>query len=157
MIRAQTGEFKLDDYKLVIHPQLTLSQFKAGDIPIAKTSEPSKTGWTSCWFSGAIERMKAEFTIMFRAEAIQQLFWEMADAEVLSGEELRSHLNRWLLEVIGHPPPYEYEWGFISPAELDAHSGNPSIGITFKSKILDMGFSDVRSFYEFRRAQPSVH
>lgn len=155
-ICAQTGELKLDDYKLVIHPQLTLSQFKAGDIPIAETSAPNKAGWTSCWFNGTIDRMRAEFTIMFRAEVIQQLFWEMADAEAFSGQELCWRMNGWLLGVMGHPPPYEYEWGFISPAEIDLHTGSPSVGVIFKSKILDMGFSDVHSFYEFRRNEPST-
>lgn len=152
MINVKTGEFKLDDYKIVIHPELTLPQFKAGDIPIIDSTAPTQMGYVSCWFNGTIDGMKSKFTIQFRFEKIQQLIFEIADTKGFSGEELTWRMNGWLLEAIGHRPPYEYAWGTISTAETDAHTGDPSIGVIFKSRILDMGFKDVESFYEFHRA-----
>lgn len=151
MIRTATGEVKIDDYKLVIHPELTLPQFKAGDIPILKASSTNTMGWTSCWFNGSIDGLESEFTVQFRFQKVQQLIWELANRRDLPGEQLKRRLDGWLLETIGQPP-YEYSWGFIS-CGIDAHSGVPSIGVTFKNKIVDMGFKDVASFYEFQRTE----
>jgi len=150
MIRIKTGEFKPDDYKLVIHPELTLSQFKTADIPILKVSSPNKMGWTSLWINGSIDGMKAEFTIQFRFEKLQQLIWEFADSKAFSGAALKWRIDGWLLEVIGSPPPYEYDWGFISSG-VDLHAGEANIGVTFKHRLLDMGITDFKSFYETRR------
>jgi len=69
MIQARTGEFKLDDYKLVIHPDLTLSQFKAGDIPLLKASSPDKMGFASCWFNGSIDGLEAEVKGLLKRQA----------------------------------------------------------------------------------------
>jgi hypothetical protein len=155
MINVKTGEFKLDDCKLVIYPELTFAQFQAGDIPILGSSSPTKMGYASCWFNGTMDGMKAKFTIQFRFEQVQRLIFGLADTKGFPSEELKWRMNGWLLEAIGHPPPYEYDWGLIGSAGIDSHTGEPSIAVMFKSSILDLGFKDVESFYEFHRAQPS--
>jgi hypothetical protein len=152
MIRAATGEFKLDDYELVIHPELTLPQLKAGDIPIVRTTSPNKMGSVFCWFNGRLDGLEAEFTMRFQFDTLHLLSWELTDCGDFSGEQLKGQLEGWLLKTVGHPPPYEYDWGFIS-CGIDTHSGAPSVGVMFKSSILEMGFNDVAAFYEFHRAQ----
>jgi hypothetical protein len=156
MIRAITGEFKLDDYNLIIHPELTASQFLAGDVPISKKESSNKTGWTVCWFTGVINGMKADFRINFRWEKLCLLGWEpkvgeKRDAWTSKSIEDQKHLlDDWLLKVVGSPTPYEYEWGTFGSV-ADMHSGDYSIIVEFKHGLWDRGITDFKSFFNKRR------
>jgi hypothetical protein len=76
MIRADKGEFKLDDYNLVINPELSLAAFRAGDIPISEKWDERKHS-AIYRFRGCIDRMPAMFWITFASEKLCLLrFWE---------------------------------------------------------------------------------
>ena len=158
MIRASKGEFKLDDYSLTIHPELTAPQFLAGDIPTSKKHSSSKTGWDTFEFTGVIDGMKANFTICFRWGKLCLLRWEPKVGEkrdawtAMSVEDQKRLLDGWLNKVVGSQPPYEYEWGAFASA-ADMHSGDFSIIVEFKYGLLDRGITDFKSFFEERRKQ----
>ena len=107
-------------------------------------------GWISCYFNGSIDGMKAEFTIQFRFEKLQTMIWELSKQETISGESLKCRMNGWLLEVIGSPPPYEYDWGFISNG-VYPHTGEETVAVAFKYKLLDMGITDFKEYCEILR------
>jgi hypothetical protein len=72
VIRVDTGAFKLDDRKLVIHPELSLAEFRAGDIPITKTVIEEKHSGVY----GFVERMdglQARFQIEFGRQRLTKL------------------------------------------------------------------------------------
>jgi hypothetical protein len=76
MISVQTGEFTLNDPHLVIHPGLSLSQFRSANIPIEENFAEKKYSATYS-FRGQIEKMNAVFWINFRAEKVYSFwFWE---------------------------------------------------------------------------------
>jgi hypothetical protein len=156
MIRANTGEFKLDDYNLIIHPELTASQFLAVGITLTKTHSSKETGWTTCWFTSAIDGMKADFVICFRWEKLCLLTWEPKIGEkrdawtAMSSADQKQLLDGWLIKVVGSPPPYEYEWGSFG-SERDIHNGDFLITVEYKYGLLDRGITDFKSYFEERR------
>jgi hypothetical protein len=83
MIKAESGEFKCDGYELVIHPDLTLSEFKDGDIPISKASTPKKMMRSAFWFAAEINGLKAEFGILFVGEHLHELRFEQEEQQSL--------------------------------------------------------------------------
>jgi hypothetical protein len=66
MIQINTGALKLDDYALVIHPDLSLTEFNAGDIPVLQSRFNEITGYTNHFFEGKINGMDAYFLIQFQ-------------------------------------------------------------------------------------------
>lgn len=72
MIRVTTGEFKLDDYKLIIHSELTLTEFRKGDIPITATVFEKKHSGVYC-FAGVIDGMRSKFQIEFGGERLDKM------------------------------------------------------------------------------------
>ena len=65
----------------------------------------------------------------------------------------KQQLNEWLLKVIGHPAPYEYAWGTIRPAEFNLRDDTLEISVIFKNGILDLGFREVESYFEYCRME----
>ena len=76
MIQVDKGEFKLDDYGLIIDPELSLATFRAGDIPILETWD-EKEHSAMYRFRGSIDGMMSMFWIAFASDKLRQLrFWE---------------------------------------------------------------------------------
>jgi hypothetical protein len=156
MIRANTGEFKLDDYDLLIHPELTEPQFQVGGIPVLKRHSSSETGWITYWFAGAIDGVKADFTICFKQGKLCLLSLEPKVGDkrdawaTVSGKAQKQFLDDWLIRVVGSPPPYEYEWGSFG-SERDIHTGDFSVAVEFKYGLLDRGITNFKSYFEQRR------
>jgi len=108
MIRVDKGEFKLDTHNLIIHPDLSLSEFLAGDIPILNTLAQKKHGGFF-YFEGQIDGLNAAFWIIFALEKVRNLhFWEavsLYDKKLIEHElqaaTKKSHeaylveLNKW--------------------------------------------------------------
>lgn len=72
MIRVTVGEFQLDDYKLIIHPELTLSEFRTGDIPVTPIGPETKHSG-AYQFTGIIDGLHARFQIEFGGEHLDKL------------------------------------------------------------------------------------
>src|SRR5882724_61338 len=83
MINAATGEFGLDDYDLVINPDLSLSDFKSGGLPIQSARFDDTTGFTICCFVGLINGLKAQFRIYFQGEHLHELRFEREEQQLL--------------------------------------------------------------------------
>jgi hypothetical protein len=109
MINLKTGEFKLDEYNLVIHPDLTLFEFKAGDIPFQE-GYASPEGAASFLFKGKLETLDAQFSILFD----KQIFCVLS---VIFDEKYNlgpgDKIEAWLTQITGEPLPFEYEWGCL--------------------------------------------
>jgi len=98
MIRVDTGEFKLDDYKLLIHSELTLSVFRKADIPITTILDETKHSG-AYQFIGSIDGLRARFQIEFGRERLCKLRFaedvilydqKMIDAEIFAATK-RGH------------------------------------------------------------------
>src|ERR1700677_3267633 len=156
MINLKTGEFKLDEYNLVIHPDLTLSQFKASGISF-KELIINETGDASFEFTGSLETLKTVFHIEFTQEALFR-FRIHFDKRYKLGPGKR--IDDWLAKVTGENPPFEYEWGCLI-TELDARSDN-DFSVLTKNSILDHGkkvyprYYDVKSFYTLRHSEEKL-
>jgi hypothetical protein len=182
MIEIENGEFKLDEYKFIIHPELVLSQFRTGDIPIQTTEFNKVTDFTNLTFCGGIDGLKAQFTILFKGEHLhelrfeqegQQAFWDRLDRETKAaskngweaelaairkwgkiladaGRLQKQQNDEWLVRVIGGPPPYEYDWGFIASFQDPKQDYDAVIRVEFKYSFLDRGFPDLKSSLEAR-------
>ena len=85
MIRVATGEFKLDDHELIIHPELTLADFRRGDIPITATVYEKKNSGIYC-FLGYIDGMPSRFQITFADDRLYKLYF--AENVVLYDQEM---------------------------------------------------------------------
>ncbi len=109
MIDLLKGRFKLDEYDTVIHPFLTLQDFRAGDFAIENGS--FKSGWSTFEFSGHICGMKADFSISFKSTYLRSLDWIPTEKKEYWSEETR--LAAWVVEITGIMPPWNYEWGGI--------------------------------------------
>src|ERR1044071_5849107 len=104
MINPNTGEFKLDNYNLVIHPKLSRSEFIAGDIPIERTT-PLETNFH---FSGKINGLNAWFVIRFREEKIEQMTFGRKETVGIEGKQSREQFleekrlnDEWLAQAVG--------------------------------------------------------
>jgi hypothetical protein len=153
MINLATGDFKLDDYGLIIHPNLTFSQFKAGDILFSPPGPPTNLGYSFCYFTAFMDGLNFEFGIHFKFEEIQRLFLYPPESGYVSRDDLKPQLDDWLSKATKHSPPYEFEWGCIRPAEIDIKGGELSIFVMFRNAILDLGFKDMESYYEYWRTE----
>ena len=87
MIQIKTGEFRLDDYNLVIHPSLSLSEFRAGDIPILETNFIESSKYTTLLFSGTIEKIDVSFAIQFEAETLLSLRFGRIETKAIMTNE----------------------------------------------------------------------
>ena len=109
LINLKTGEFKLDEYSLIIHPNLTLTAFKGGGIPLEDLLSNEK-GEISFRFNGKLETLNAVFHIYFTRGVLYRL-------SVFFGKEYNLEqgdpINDWLTKITGQPPPFEYEWGCL--------------------------------------------
>lgn len=65
-------------------------------------------------------------------------------------DERKQRHDRWLLKVIG-PPPYDYNWGFLS-SDFD-REGNAGVYVLFKYRILELepGITNIKDFRRIRR------
>jgi hypothetical protein len=153
MISLATGEFKLDDYGLVIRPNLTFAQFKAGDIQFSPSTPPLKSGNSFYYFTGFMDGLNFDFGIVFNHENIQRLFWTLPGSETISTDDLKLQLPNWLLKATQHSQPYEFEWGYIDPASFDIKGGDLYVLVMFKNAILNLGFRDTKSYYEYLRSE----
>lgn len=156
MINLETGEFKLDEYSLIIHPDLRLSTFKAGDVPFEELLSNEK-GEASFEFKGSLETLKALFQIEFTQEALFR-FRIYFDQKYKLGPE--KPIEHWLTKITGESPPFEYEWGCLV-TEMDVRSDN-DFSVLTKYGILDCGksgypkFFDVKSFYALRHSEEKL-
>jgi len=109
MIRTETGEFKMDDYELIIHPELSREDFVQGDIRISGSEVVTETGFTTYRFAGCLDGFGADFAINFRFENLHRLLFrsedtlsrwrkfreETAAAEKLSKDAWVQAVNKW--------------------------------------------------------------
>ena len=109
LINVKTGEFKLDEYRLIIHPDLTLSAFKEGDIPFENLLSNDK-GNISFQFKGKLETLNAVFQIYFTREVLYRFSVFFDKGYKL---EQGDPINNWLTKVTGQTPPFEYDWGCL--------------------------------------------
>lgn len=108
MAGVNTGEFKIDEYSLIIHPELKLSEFRSGDIyPVATRSETKHSGDYD--FAGVIDGLRAKFQIAFVQEHLCKLYiaeeFRIFDEKIIHRELVeatkRGHqsyvdeLNKW--------------------------------------------------------------
>lgn len=109
LINLKTGEFKLDEYDLIIHPDLTMSAFKAGDIPFEELLSNEK-GEISFRFNGNLETLDAIFHIYFTRGVLHR-FSVFFDERYKLGQG--GPISDWLTKLTGHAPPFEYDWGCL--------------------------------------------
>jgi hypothetical protein len=156
LINLKSGEFKLDEYDLVIHPDLTLSAFKVSGIPFKELLSNEK-GEASFEFKGSLKTLKALFQIEFTQEVLFR-FRIYFDQKYKLGPGKR--IEDWLTKTTGESPPFEYEWGCLI-TELDARSDNDFSALT-KYSILNLGrniyprYFEVKSFYELRHSEEKL-
>jgi hypothetical protein len=162
MINVQTGEFKFDEYRTVIYPDLTLLEFKAGDIAIETVVSESKCSGVYT-FVGHLDEMSGRFQIEFGRMRLNKLrFTEnvvlynqktidsaLAEALIKGHESYLMELKKWTDKVsliISEQndrqnewlrsrigtPPYEYNWGEII-AGIDPREGDAEILVRFKN------------------------
>jgi hypothetical protein len=144
MINLKKGEFKLDEYKLVIHPDLALSSFKASDIPLEELLSNEK-GEISFEFKASLEALEATFQMFFAREVFYRLrIYFDKKYKLGPGKPIED----WLTKVTGEFPPFEYGWGCLL-TEIDDRSDN-DFSVLTKYNILALGFRNVESFYNFR-------
>ena len=156
MINLKTGEFKLDECKLVIHPDLTLSAFKAGDIPFQEGySSPEGTVWFH--FKGRLETLEAQFSILFDKQTffILNVYFD-EKYNLGAGDKIEA----WLTKITREPLPFEYEWGCLF-TDIDGKS-NSDFSVATKYSILDKGkrtyprYDDLKSFYAFLHSKEKL-
>ena len=148
MINLRTGEFKLDEYNLTIHPELTQSAFRAGDIPFQQGYSNEAHG--SIWFEfkGSLETLDAEFGILFVRGVFHILTVKFDGKYQLAPGD---PIENWLTQVTGERPPFEYEWGCLI-SDVD-EPGNDDFSVLTKSfLVVGKGFRDVQSFYKLRHS-----
>jgi hypothetical protein len=157
MIQLKTGEFKLDGYNLIIHPDLTASDFLAGDIPLLhRYPDDAPYDWVLCWFKGAIDEMEADFAIRFSAGKLTWLSWrpmsgpEGKSLESVSSKQEEDYLYNWLAKKLGQLPPYEYEWGALG-TDRDIKDGNLSVFAFFKPGLQAEGHEDFKTMFQSLR------
>jgi hypothetical protein len=145
MINLKNGIFKLDEYNLIIHPELTLSAFKASDIQFGKILSNSKKE-VSFEFKAHLEKFEGLFQIYF---SMEKLFRLRIYFDKIYGLSAGKAIEDWLVATSGESMPFEYEWGCLL-TEADERSDN-DFSILMKYEILALGFHDVESFYKLRR------
>lgn len=63
----------MEEYALVIHPELSLQEFQDSNIPLLNSDFSEETGFTVTWFSGTLDEFKADFCIFFRYQRLHLL------------------------------------------------------------------------------------
>src|SRR5579863_2802365 len=147
VINISNGEIKLDDCEMVIHPGLTPEQFVAGNSAGVKHCAADKNGYVRHCFRGDLHHLQASFWIYFRFGKLQQLVLSFSDTEKLPNDDAGQRMNDWLQQLVGQPPPYEYDWGCISVA--DGRREHTGIAVSYRDSILNLGFKDVETYYEY--------
>src|SRR2546426_2522697 len=108
MINLRTGEFRLDQPSLIIHPELTLSDFRSSGVKPEAERHTEATGFTTVSFFGELDDLEAWFLVFFREERIHQFHFGQAAMEKSKesispdAEEAQKHRHDiWLGRVTG--------------------------------------------------------
>ena len=175
MINVNTGEFKWDEFSLVVHPELTLSEFLDSDIPVPDTDWSPAEEATQLYFVGNINGLHGYVGIFFYQGRLHRLAMQRVEQKELRKrafmawnnykdferrnaerakwvpliarlqEDHKIRNDQWLVEVIGKPPPYIFDWGHILSCRDERVDDNAVIYCRFKYSFLDHGFPDVIS------------
>ena len=152
MINSSTGEIKFDDYDLIVHPELSLSQFQNAGLSISDSYSSGEDGWTRYSFKSCLDGLVGDFMVFFRRGKIHMLDCQpLAGAKGedwcdVSSVEQQRLLDDWLVKTMRGPGPYEYAWGEISSSR-DIKTGEYSIVVLYQRELVERAERNKRAIH----------